>query len=203
MRRSVVNDGKPMAMLPGRPSTSAPTPPTPRATPRPDPVKVEVVPPDLAAVTGSPTSGGTSADLTLTAGSHPGDGWLFRPVGRRRSLQAARSPSRTSHGPWASRRWNRTSATEAPEQFGVTGTAPSGTPLTTVPRDATWTVTHDNLGMVSADGLFTAAASGDGLAMVIATAGGSSASTARCRCRQFRHGRRPGDQHRQLGTRPH
>jgi exopolysaccharide biosynthesis protein len=61
----------------------------------------------------------------------------------------------------------------ATQQFTLTGNGSIPIP----PETAHWTVDPANLGTVDAHGLFTAAATGSGLATVTATAGGASAST--------------------------
>ncbi|MCW2858397.1 MAG: Ig domain protein group 2 domain protein [Actinoallomurus sp.] len=61
----------------------------------------------------------------------------------------------------------------ATQQFTLTGNGSIPIPTET----AHWTVSPANLGTVDAHGLFTAAATGSGLATVTATAGGAEAST--------------------------
>ena len=140
------------------------------------PVQVSVEPSNLATVTGSPTSSGTSTKLTLAAGSHPGSGWLVVKAGdavSREPLTITDKPQALSVSPAQPDVDNG-----GTQQFSVTGTAFGGTPLTMTPQDATWTVSPASLGTVSAGGLFTAAAAGDGLATITAAAGGRSATAS-------------------------
>ena len=64
------------------------------------------------------------------------------------------------------------------QQLSLSGTATDGSPVQIPAQAATWTVADSSLGTVSASGLFTAAASGDGLTSVTATVGGKSASAS-------------------------
>lgn len=175
--RAVVNDGKPMAVLAGTAEQVSAYATDAEGNPAATPVRVAVQPPDLATVTGSPTSSGTSTNLTLKAGSRPGAGWLVATAGdgvvTRAPLTVTDRPQSLSISPAEPDLDNG-----GTQQFTVTGTASGGTPLTMTPQDATWTVSPANLGTVSSGGLFTAAASGDGLATVTATAGGRSATAS-------------------------
>jgi exopolysaccharide biosynthesis protein len=174
--RAVVNGGKSMALLTGTTEQVSAYATDADGNPAATPVQVSVEPSYLATVSGSPTSSGTSSNLTLTAGSRPGLGWLvvkagnvtsrepLTVTGKPRSLSLSPSQPDVSNG--------------GTQQFSVTGTADGGTTLTIVPQDASWTVSPADLGTVSAGGLFTAAASGDGLATITATAGGASATAS-------------------------
>jgi Phosphodiester glycosidase/Bacterial Ig-like domain (group 2) len=64
------------------------------------------------------------------------------------------------------------------QQLTLSGVTPSGAPVQIPPAAATWSVANQALGSVSASGLFTAAASGDGLTNVTATVAGRSASAS-------------------------
>jgi uncharacterized protein YjdB len=172
--RSVVNGGKPMAVLSGTTERLRAYATDAEGNPAAAPVRVSVEPPGLATVTGSPAGSGAGASLTLAAGSRPGSGWLVVKAGH----AVAREPLTLTGGPRA-----LSVAPADPDldngavrQLSVTGTAPGGTPLTMTPRDATWTVSPAGLGAISPGGRFTAAAAGEGLATVTATAGGRSAS---------------------------
>lgn len=172
--RAVVNGGKPMAMLTGTSERVSAYATDADANPAATGVRVWVEPANLATVTGSPTSSGTSTSLTLTAGNRPGSGWLVVRAGRavsREPLTVTGRPAALSISPAAPDLGNG-----GTQQFSVAGTAPGGTPLTMTPGDATWTVSPASLGTVTAGGLFTATAAGDGLATVTATAGGHSAT---------------------------
>ncbi|HTU71929.1 MAG TPA: phosphodiester glycosidase family protein [Trebonia sp.] len=175
--RAVVNGDKPMAMLAGDAEQVSAYATDAEGNPAATGVQVSVEPSYLATVAGSPTGSGTSASLTLTAGSHPGLGWLvakagdhvesrvpFTVTGKPRSLSVSPSEPDISNG--------------GTQQFSVTGTADGGTTLTMTPKDATWTVSPASLGTVSSGGLFTAAATGNGLATITAAAGGASATAS-------------------------
>jgi hypothetical protein len=174
--RSVVNGGEPMAVLTGTTERLRAYATDAEGNPAATPVRLSVEPPGLATVSGSPTRSGTSAQLTLAAGSRPGSGWLVVAAGHavaREPLTVTDQPRTLRIAPVGADLDN-----DATQQFSVTGTAASGTALTMTPQDASWTVSPARLGTISAGGLFTAAASGDGLATVTATAGGRSATTA-------------------------
>jgi Phosphodiester glycosidase/Bacterial Ig-like domain (group 2)/Calcineurin-like phosphoesterase len=174
--RAVVNSGKPMAVLTGTTEQVSAYATDAEGNPAATPVQVSVEPPDLATVTGSPTSSGTSTSLPLAAGSQPGSGWLVVKAGdavSREPLTVTDKPQALSISPAEPDLGNG-----GTQQFSVTGTAFGGTPLTMIPQDATWTVSPASLGTVSAGGLFTAAATGDGLATVTATADGRSATAS-------------------------
>jgi hypothetical protein len=178
---SVAGGGEPMAVLTGTTERLRVYATDAEGNPAATPVRLSVEPPGLAAVTGSPTRSGTSAQLTLAAGSRPGSGWLVVTAGH----AVAREPLTVTDRPRTLRITpaDRDLDNSATQQFNVTGTAASGTALTMTPRDANWTVSPARLGTISASGLFTAAAAGDGLATVTATtgtatAGGRSATTA-------------------------
>jgi exopolysaccharide biosynthesis protein len=64
------------------------------------------------------------------------------------------------------------------QQLTLSGTSTDGSTVQIPAQTATWTVASSALGSVSASGLFTAAASGDGLTNVTATVGGTSASAS-------------------------
>jgi hypothetical protein len=174
--RSVVHGGGPMAVLAKTAEQFSAYATDAAGNPAATPVQVSVEPPALATVTGSPTSSGTSATLTLAAGSRAGSGWLVAKAGRavsREPLTVASRPQALSISPAAPDLDNG-----AAQQFSVTGTALSGASLTMTPRDAAWTVSPARLGAISSGGRLTAAASGVGLARVTASAGGRSATAS-------------------------
>ena len=174
--RAVVNSGHPMALLAGATEQVSAYATDAEGNPAATGVQVSVEPPGLAAVTGSPTSSGVSTSLTLTAGSHPGSGWLVVRAGgavSREPLTVTSGPQSLSISPAQPDLGNGDT-----QQFSVAGTGPGGIPLTMTPQDATWTVSPAGLGTISSGGLFTAAATGDGLATVTATAGGRSATAS-------------------------
>jgi exopolysaccharide biosynthesis protein len=175
--KAVVNNGKPMATLTRTTEQVSAYATDAEGNPAATPVRVAVEPPALATISGSPTSSGTATNVTLTAGSRPGDGWLVATAGdgviTRQPLTVTDKPSSLSISPTGPDLDNG-----GTQQFSVTGTASGGTPLTVTPQDATWSVSPASLGTVSASGLFTAAAAGDGLATVTATAGARSATTS-------------------------
>jgi len=174
--RAVVNNGKPMAMLAGTSEQVSAYATDAEGNPAATPVSVSVEPADLATVTGSPTSSGTAASLTLTAGRHPGVGMLIVKAGdavSREPLTVTDKPEALSISPTEPDLDNG-----GTQQFSVTGSSVGGIPLTMTPQDATWTVSPASLGAVSAGGLFTATATGDGLATVTATADGRSATAS-------------------------
>jgi hypothetical protein len=173
---AVVNGGKPMAVLAGTSEQVAAYATDAKGNPAATPVRVSVDPPDLATVTGSPTSSGTTSTLTLKAGSRPGSGSLVVKAGNaisREPLTVTDKPQSLSISPD-----EPDLANSATQQFSVSGTASHGTALTMTPQDAAWSVSPADLGTVSSGGLFTAAATGDGLATVTATAGGRSSTTS-------------------------
>jgi hypothetical protein len=173
---AVVDAGKPMALLTGTSEQVNAYATDAQGNPAADSVQVSVEPPNLATVTGSPTASGTSANLTLTAGSRSGSGWLDVRSGHavsRERLTVTDRPQSLSVSP------NQPDLADgATQQFAVTGTASGGTALTLSPQDVSWTVSPADLGTVSSGGLFTAAASGDGLATVTASADGRSATAS-------------------------
>jgi uncharacterized protein YjdB len=173
--KAVVNGGKAMAVLSGatEPLTAYAT--DSEGNPASSPVQVSVEPPGLASVGGSPSSSGTETTMKLTPGSHPGFGWLVVKAGdavSREPLTVAAKAASLSLSPS-----EPDLADSATQQFTLAGTAPGGTPLTLGDQDATWSVSPSSLGTISSGGLFTAAATGEGLATVTATAGGATAST--------------------------
>jgi uncharacterized protein YjdB len=174
--RSVVNDGKPMAVLTGTTERLGAYATDAEGNPAATQVHVSVEPRGLAAVTGSPAGSGAGANLAMAAGRRPGSGWLVVQAGH----AVAREPLTVAARPQALRVSPADPDLDngATQQLSATGTAPGGSPLTMTPRDVTWTVSPTSLGTVSPGGLFTAAAAGDGLATVTATAGGRSATAS-------------------------
>jgi uncharacterized protein YjdB len=168
--RTVVNGGSPMAVLAGttEPVTAYAT--DAEDNPAADSVQVSVQPPSLGSVTS------TSSGVTLTAGTQSGRGWLVARAGSsisRVPLTVTASPASLSLSPA-----EPDLSDGATQQFTVTGTASGGEPLTISDQDVTWSVSPSSLGTVSSSGLFTAAAAGDGLATVSATADSVTATTS-------------------------
>jgi hypothetical protein len=172
---AVANGGKSMAVLPGTKEPVTAYAVDAEGNPASTPVQVRVEPPDLASVSGSPSASGTETTMQLTAGSKPGSGWLAVQAGNARSripLTVTAKAASLSLSPSEPDLDNG-----GTQQFTITGTAPGGTALTLGGQDATWSVSPSSLGTISSSGLFTAAATGDGLATVSASAGGATATT--------------------------
>jgi exopolysaccharide biosynthesis protein len=173
---AVANGGKPMAVLTGTTEPVAAYAVDAEGNPASTPVQVTVEPPGLASVSGSPGASGTATTMQLTSGSRAGFGWLV--------IRAGQAVSRVPLTVTAKAASLSLRPTEpdldngGTQQFTLTGTAPGGTPLTLGGQDATWSVSPSSLGPVSSTGLFTAAATGDGLATVTATAGGADATAS-------------------------
>jgi exopolysaccharide biosynthesis protein len=164
--RAVANGGKPFAMLPGTTEPVSAYATDAEDNPASDAVSLSVQPPSLASVSG----------ISLTAGSHPGSGWLTVRAGAATSrvpLTVTASPASLSLSPS-----EPDLASSATQQFTVTGTARGGGTLTLGNQDVTWSASPSSLGTISSSGLFTAAAAGGGLATVTATAGGVSATAS-------------------------
>jgi len=173
---ATVNQGNTMNVLAGstEPLTAFAT--DAEGNPASTPVSVSVTPAKLATVQGS------GADMTLTAGSQAGQGWLVVQAGNvqsREPLTVAQAPASLSLSPAQPDLSN-----SGTQQFTLTGTSAgalpgnAGGPLTMSAQDATWSVSPSSLGTISPDGLFTAAADGGGLATVTATADGVSATAS-------------------------
>ncbi|HEX4724366.1 MAG TPA: phosphodiester glycosidase family protein [Pseudonocardiaceae bacterium] len=167
-RSVVVNGGRPVTTVPGA-TVPVPVYATDQADdPAAVPPSVTVFPPSLA--------DWTNGELTV---HHAGQGELvardggvvatapLRVVDRLASLAVSPNQPDLTNG-----------ATQA---FTLAATTASGQAQVSVPAAAArWTVDRPELGSVSADGVFTAAAQGAGLVTVTATVGGrtSSASVA-------------------------
>jgi exopolysaccharide biosynthesis protein len=168
--QAVVNGGRPMAVLPGTTEPVGAYALDGEDNPASSQVSVSVEPASLGSVAS------TSSGLTLTSGSQPGQGWLVVQAGQavsRVPLTVTASPASLSISPT-----EPDLANSATQQFTVAGTARGDQPLTLGDQDVTWSVSPSSLGTVSSTGLFTAAASGAGLATVTATADGASGSTS-------------------------
>jgi phosphodiester glycosidase len=87
--RAVVNNGKPMAVLAGTTEQVSAYATDAEGNPAATPVQVAVEPPDLATIAGSPTSNGTSTNLTLKAGEPSRRRLAGRHGGRRRGHESA------------------------------------------------------------------------------------------------------------------
>ena len=174
--RAVVNNGQPMAVLTGTTEQVSTYATDAAGNPAATGVHVSVVPPGLAAITGSPTGNGTAANLNLTAGRQAGSGWLIAQAGHavtREPLTVIASPRSLTVSPAQPDLDNG-----AAQQFSVSGKAANGAALTITPRDVTWTLSTGRLGTLSAAGRFTAARAGMGLVTVTATADGRSAAAS-------------------------
>jgi uncharacterized protein YjdB len=173
---ATVNNGSPMAVLAGTTEPVTAYAVDAEGNPAASPAQVSVEPPDLASISGSPSASGTETTMQLASGRRPGSGWLVVRAGqaiskvpltvtaKAASLSLSPSEPDLSNG--------------ATQQFTLTGTGPGGTALTLGDSDATWTVSPSSLGTVGSSGLFTAAATGDGLATVSATAGTATATAS-------------------------
>jgi hypothetical protein len=168
--KTVANDAKPLAVLADSTEPVSAYATDAQGNPAAGQVRLAVEPPGLTTVT---ESGGSA---NLTAGSRAGHGWLIATAGHATSrvpLTVAASPASLSVSPREPDLDNR-----GTQQFTLSGTASGGGTLTLSPRDAAWSVTPSSLGTISSGGLFTAAASGAGLATVSATADGITASAS-------------------------
>ena len=175
--RATVNDGNPMAVLASTTEPLGAYATDADGNPAASPVRLSVSPAGLAKAVG------TGGAFRLISGRRPGRGWLIVRAGAARSrvpLTVAARPARLRVSPADPDLGNG-----ATQQFALAGTvaeAPFGTsiqiPLTLSPRLATWRVSPARLGTISSAGLFTAAASGHGLATVRATIGGISATAS-------------------------
>lgn len=172
---AVVNDGKPVAVLPGSSEQLTAYATDAVGNPASSPVRVSVSPSKLASVSGTPTTDGTATALTLTAGSRSGTGILTVSAGKavsRVKLTVTDKVQTLSLTPADPNLDNG-----ATQQFSVSGSTAGKTALTLTPSDVTWSVSPADLGTVSAGGLFTAAGSGNGLATVTATIGSTKTTT--------------------------
>ncbi|MBO0836491.1 MAG: phosphodiester glycosidase family protein, partial [Actinobacteria bacterium] len=169
---ATVNNGKAMAILPGTTEPLRAYATDAEGNPASDAVKVTVQPPKLATVSGS------GSDMTVTAGSQPGRGYLTVQAGGATSqepLTVAGSLASLSMSP-AQPNLNNNDT----QQFSLSGTSagsPAGDfqsgPLTISPQDATWSVSPSSLGTVDSNGLFTAGdIPANGIATVSATVNG-------------------------------
>jgi hypothetical protein len=163
--RAVVNNGQPMTVLTGTTEPVSAYATDAEDNPASGSVQVAVRPSSLATVNGT----------SLTAGQ-PGRGWLVVTDGRASSrvpLTVADKPASLSITPAEPDLEN-----SATQQFTVSGAARGGGTLTVGDQDVTWTVSPSSLGTISSGGLFTAAATGDGLAAVSATVDGVNATAS-------------------------
>ncbi|WP_435176604.1 phosphodiester glycosidase family protein [Actinacidiphila sp. bgisy145] len=163
---AVVNGGKPLTALAGTsvdvPAYALDTADNPAA----DPVFLSVSPPGLATVHGT----------TLAFAGRPGRGTLHIRSGRVASSvplsvvgalhTLAVTPAQADLGNGAS------------QALAATATASGGARVSLPPSAVTWSVDKPELGAVGADGTFTAASAGTGLATVTAAAGGAKATAS-------------------------
>jgi uncharacterized protein YjdB len=167
--KTVVNGGAPMTVLANTTEPLTAYASDAEANPAANAVQVSVQPSSLGSVTS------TSSGMSLTVGE-PGQGWLVAQAGNafsRVPLTVTSSPASLSVSPTEPDLDNG-----GTQQFTVTGTASGGGPVTLGNQDVTWSVSPSSLGSVSTSGLFTAAATGDGLATVTASVGGASATAS-------------------------
>jgi exopolysaccharide biosynthesis protein len=161
---AVVNSGAPLTVLNGTTEQVGAYATDAEDNPASGQAQLSVQPPGLATVSGT----------SLTA-EQTGRGWLTVRAGRasaRVPLTVASAPASLSISPGEPNLEN-----SATQQFTVSGTAPGGAELTIGDQDVSWSVSPPSLGSITSGGLFTAAASGDGLATVTAAADGVSASS--------------------------
>jgi uncharacterized protein YjdB len=173
---AAVNNGEPMAVLTGTTEQLTAYATDAAGNPASTQVQVWVEPPSLASVSGSPSSSGTQTTMQLTAGAHPGSGWLVVKAGSATSREPLTVTAKAASLSLSPSEPDLSDG--ATQQFTLTGTAPGGTPLTLSDQDATWSASPASLGTVSSGGLFTAAATGEGLTTVSASAGGATATTS-------------------------
>jgi exopolysaccharide biosynthesis protein len=131
---------------------------------------------DAMRVAAEPASLGTWKDGTFTAGT-AGTGKLVLTAGdvsTSVNLSVADSFASLSMSPDAP-----DLADGGTQQLSLTGKDAAGRSVTVKPASAKWDLSRSDLGSIdAATGMFTAAASGDGVVTVTATAGGKSASTS-------------------------
>ena len=164
--KAVVNNGQPLSIL-ARSTVPLPSYATDAAgNPAADQPVVKVDPARLAAA--QPT--------TLTAGERKGDGQLQVQAGSARSHVPMTVVDALSSMTLSPTQPDLTNG--GTQQFSDTATTREGTPVVLPAASAQWSVSPASLGTVEANGLFTASASGYGLATVTATAGGITATAS-------------------------
>jgi hypothetical protein len=159
-RRVVINDGKPVTTVPGA-TADVPVYATDAAeNPATGTPEVRVEPSSLATwQNGRLTVNRAGNGVIVARDGHATATTPLRVLSRLNSVAISPDQPDAVNG--------------ATQQFTVTGNGSIPIP----PETAHWTVSPAGLGSVDAHGLFTAAATGSGLATVTATAGGASAST--------------------------
>ena len=159
----VANGGVPVTTVPG---STVPVPvyaTDPAGNPAATPPTVRVVPPDLATWTAGRLTVHRAGTGRLVARDGTAvTGQPIRVAARLSSLSVAPDQPDLANG-----------ATQA---FTLAGGTIGGRPATVPGAAARWTVTPPALGGVTDDGVFTAAATGDGLATVTASVGGRTAA---------------------------
>jgi exopolysaccharide biosynthesis protein len=163
---AVVNNGQPLSILTGStvPLSSYAT--DAAGNPAADQPVVRVAPAHLAAV----------APTTLTAGDAKGDGELLVQAGSAHSqvpLKVVDALSSLALSPTQPDLING-----GTQQFSDTATTRKGTSVVLPAASAQWSVSPASLGTVDSNGLFTASATGYGLATVAATAGAITATAS-------------------------
>ena len=164
--KAVVNNDKPLTALAGTTVPVSAYGLDALDNPARDPASLKVSPPWLASVHGS----------TLTLSDRPGSGVLhvtashahavipLSVVPRLQTLTVTPNQADLDSG--------------GTQLITVTATAPGGRTVDLPASAVTWTVDPPSLGTVAADGTFTAASSGSGMATVTARAGGASATVS-------------------------
>ena len=164
--RSVVNDGKPLTALAGTTLTVPAYATDSAGNPAREPVQLAVFPSALASV----------RDGKIVASAHAGSGVLTVRAGRAVSVVPFEVVDKLG----------KLSATPAQVDLGngqaskltVSGVDTRGRAVTLPDSAISWKVTPTVLGTMAADGTFTAAASGGGLASVTASAGNQTATVS-------------------------
>ncbi|MEZ0114526.1 exopolysaccharide biosynthesis protein/uncharacterized protein YjdB [Catenulispora sp. EB89] len=169
--KAVANAGAPLAVLTNSTVPVAAYAVDKLGNPASDPASLSVRPASRASI-----STGTSG-ASLTASGEPGTGELVVKAGRARDSVPLRVTDRL------------TSLSVSPatvdlnnggtQQLTISATTRDKQPVSLLPASVTWTASPSNLGSVDpATGLFTAAASGEGLVTVTASAAGASATVS-------------------------
>lgn len=163
--RAVVDGGSPYTVLDGTTEQVSAYATDAEDNPASEQVQLSVQPASLSSITGT----------SLTA-EQTGHGWLTVRAGRvseQVPLTVASAPASLSISPSAPDLEN-----SGTQQFTVSGTARGIGTLTVGNQDVTWSVSPSSLGTITTGGLFTAAATGEGLATVTATVDGVSATAS-------------------------
>lgn len=166
--RAVPDDGKPLAVLS---NTTVPVSAyglDALGNPSSDAAHLSVYPPGLATIGPGPT---------ITTTGRTGSGVLVARAGRAVGQVPIKVTDRLSSMTMTPTTVDLNNG--GTQQFSVTATTHDNQPVTLLPSSVTWTVTPPALGGVDpSTGLFTAAADGEGLGTVTATAGGKSVTAS-------------------------